>query len=356
MAKATKLKKMQLNSVDLVRRGANQEAHIALAKSDYPVDDDFQFEDTNKSFSDKVKDAFNTLAKAFNLKEEKEEDVQKADDTLNFYVGALSESFNSIMKDNSIEMDEKVEMIGKSLTEFNETLDDYLSSFDTVDKSYDELDELQDYTVTQKSSKGEDIMMNEVNIDKSLLSQEEAALLDSLIAKASPVDVDDENDVPKKKAGTVDPAGNQEVEEENLPPEVKKALDMIQAETAELKKAHEMKELAEIAKKYAVLGKKEEELTKSLYDMKQVGEDVYKTYTDALDGQLELVNKSGIFSEIGKSGSYQSVAKSEPEAKIEAIASEIMKSENIDRTTALAKAWEQNPELADAYNATYHNN
>ena len=133
MATPTKLKKMNLNSVDFVRRGANQEAHIALAKSDNPIDDDLQVVDTNKSFSDKVKDAFNTLAKAFNLKEEEAEEVQKADDTLNFYVDALSESFNSIMKADGLELDEKVEMIGKSISEFNETLDDYLSSFETVD-------------------------------------------------------------------------------------------------------------------------------------------------------------------------------------------------------------------------------
>lgn len=350
MATPTKLKKMNLNSVDFVRRGANQEAHIALAKSDYPIEDDFQVVDTNKSFSDKVKDAFNTLAKAFNLKEEEDMEVKKADDTVNYYVNTLTESFNSIMKADDLELDEKVEMIGKSISEFNETLDDYLSSFDTVDKSDDGL---QDYTVTQKSSKGEDNMMNEVNIDKSLLSQEEAALLDSLIAKAMP---DVEDDVPKKKTGTVDPAGNQEVEEDNLPPEIKKALELIQNENAELKKAHEMKELAEVAKKYAILGKKEEELTKSLYEMKQVGEDVYKTYTEALDGQLELVNKSGIFSEIGKSSNYgySGVAKSEPENKIETIASEIMKSENVSYEMAIAKAWEQNPELIAAYDEQYN--
>ena len=352
MATPTKLKKMKLNSVDLVRRGANQEAHIALFKSDNPLDDDLH-EDIRKSFPDKVKDAFNTLAKAFGMKEVEEDvsmDIQKADDTLNFYVDALSESFNSIMKDDGVDLDEKVEMIGKSLSEFNETLDDYLSSFDTVDKSDNDL---QDYKVTQKSSKGEDAM-NDLNINKSLLTDEEAAMLDSLLAKAAPKE---EDNVPKKKAGTVDPAGNQEIEEENLPPEIKKALDMVRAETAELKKAHAMNELAEVAKKYAVLGKKEDELAKSLYDMKQAGEAIYKTYVSVLDDQLEVVNKSGVFSEIGKSGNhaYSGVAKSEPENKIEILANEIMKSDaNISYEMAIAKAWEQNPELMAAYDEQYN--
>ena len=352
MATPTKLKKMKLNSVDLVGRGANQEAHIALFKSDNPIDDDLH-EDIRKSFPDKVKDAFNTLAKAFGMTEVEEDvsmDIYKAQDELNYYVDTLSESFNSIMKADGIEADEKVEMLTKSLSEFNETLDDYLSSFDTVDKSYDGL---QDNIVTQKSSKGED-SMNDLNINKSLLTDEEAAMLDTLLAKAAPKE---EDNVPKKKAGTVDPAGNQEVEEENLPPEVKKALDAIRTETEELKKAHAEKELAEVAKKYAVLGKKEEELTKSLYDMKQAGEAVYKSYVSVLDDQLELVNKTGVFSEIGKSGNhaYSGVAKSEPESKIEAIANEIYKSDaNISYEMAVAKAWEQNPELMAAYDEQYN--
>lgn len=351
MAKATKLEKMKLNSVDLVGRGANQEAHIALYKSDNPIDDDIQ-EDTKKSFSDKVKDAFNTLAKAFGMNEVEEDesmDIHKAQDELNYYVETLNKSFNLIMEGDE-QPSVKAEMLTKSLSEFNETLDDYLSSFDTVDKSYDGL---QDNIVTQKSSKGDEDM-NDLNINKSLLTDEEAAMLDTLLAKAAPKE---EDNVPKKKAGTVDPAGNQEVEEENLPPEVKKALDAIKAETEELKKAHAEKELAEVAKKYAVLGKKEEELTKSLYDMKQAGEAVYKSYVSVLDDQLELVNKTGVFSEIGKSGNhaYSGVAKSEPESKIEAIANEIYKSDaNISYEMAVAKAWEQNPELMAAYDEQYN--
>lgn len=49
---------------------------------------------------------------------------------------------------------------------------------------------------------------------------------------------------------------------------------------------------------------------------------MYKSYVDSLDAQLDIVEKSGMFSEIGKSftGGYSSLAKSEPESKIEAIA------------------------------------
>ena len=41
------------------------------------------------------------------------------------------------------------------------------------------------------------------------------------------------------------------------------------------------------------------------------------------------------------------------EAKIEAKAQDIMKSENVDYTTAIAKAWETSPELMAEYDAAY---
>ena len=350
MPKATKLKKMNLNSVDLVRRGANQEAHIALFKSDDTPNDGYVLENVNKSY----------------LNDDESINIQKKNDELNFYVGALSESFDLIMKEDNAEPYEKVELLAKSLSEFNETIDDYLSSFVPVDKSYDGL---QDDIVTQISSKGEDSMYDLENIDKSLLTIDEAAQLDVLLEKACKKvekedgmddDMDDMDEMPKgkKKAGTVNPAGNQEMEEDNIPPQLKKTIEKALQEVETLKKSAEMKDLTDVAKKYSILGTKEEELAKTLYDMKQAGEDVYKTYVGALDSQLEIVNKSGLFAEIGKSGNYAfgNVAKSDPEAKIDAIAAELMKSDpELDVTTAIAKAWEQNPDLADAYDKLYSN-
>ena len=160
---ANKLKKMFLKSVDLVGRGANQEAHIKLHKSaDYT------------------------------------DDVSKTDDTVNHhyvdafnhYVDVLNKSFDSVMQDNELNQYEKDEMLAKSMQEFNETLDDYISSFDTVDKSYDGLQE-------NFYSKGEDSMYDGLNINKSLLSAEEATQLDALLAKAAGNGEDDVT--PKKK-------------------------------------------------------------------------------------------------------------------------------------------------------------
>ena len=71
-----------------------------------------------------------------------------------------------------------------------------------------------------------------------------------------------------------------------------------------------------------------------------------------MDAQVDLVEKSGLFSEIGKSGNYnyQSVAKSEPETKVETIAKSYMEADpKLDYNSAIAKAWANNPELMAAY-------
>ena len=332
----TKLKKMKLNSVDFVRRGANQAADIALYKSQ-----DYTPEDDNQSFFKSISDGItNVLKKAFNGIENESTvavDIAKAEQDLTMFTDILGESFSSIMKDDSLSMDEKGMMIQKSFTEFSDTLDGYMSSFGIE-------------TNNSILSKGDVTMADYTNIDKSLLSAEEAKQLDALLAKASP-----------EPAGKVNPAKAEEEETENLPEEAKKSVEAIKAlqeETAALKKSLEMKQLEEVAKKYSVLGKKPEELTKSLYDMKQAGEEVYKAYTGALDEQLSLVEKSGMFTEVGKSGSYHAtaVAKSEPESKIEGIAKSYMeKDPSLDYNTAVAKAWENNPDLMAAYDAEYGN-
>lgn len=211
--------------------------------------------------------------------------------------------------------------------------------------------------------------INLENVDKSLLTSDEAEQLDVLLAKACKTqkaddDLPDEEDV---KASEKKPPffGKKPTEGENPKEgegkddsEVEKALREELKAVQELRKSMEMKEYMDIAKKYESIGKKPEELAKTLYDMKQAGEEVYKSYVDALDEQASIVEKSGLFVELGKSGSngpsYVSVGKSEAEGKIEAIAAEIRKSDaSIGYHESIAKAWEQNPDLMAAYDEAY---
>ncbi len=125
----------------------------------------------------------------------------------------------------------------------------------------------------------------------------------------------------------------------------------VAAELEGLKKfreAVEERELSGIAKKYAIIGKKEEELVPLFKSLKATGGTAYHDMIAVLDQAVETVEKSGAFSEIGKSGHGPSTGAAE--AKAEAIAKGYMeKDASLDYASAMAKAWEDNPELMDEY-------
>lgn len=209
-----------------------------------------------------------------------------------------------------------------------------------------------------------------IKIDKSVFTAEERAAYEALIAKATvdpeateeemreevrmkerkgkrpeiEVDYEDDEDVEMDKGNTKKCSTRK-----SASPELAKAMERLET----LEKSIEMKEFTEIAKKYAPLGEKEEELAQTLYDMKKSNEANYNAYISILDKSLGLVEKSGIFAEIGKSA-YGAGLAGNAVAKVEAVASEIMKSDTtISREMAIAKAWETHPELVAEYEAEY---
>lgn len=204
-----------------------------------------------------------------------------------------------------------------------------------------------------------------IRIDKSLFSAEELEQYQALIAKATvmaeeeeyipepepapkkppfiPVEEPEEDEM-EKGCGGVDKACGMK---KGVDPVIQKAL----ADLEELKKSAEMRELASVAKKYAPLGKNETELTDTLYAMKKSSPENYDAYIQVLDESLGIVNKSGLFAEIGKS------AGGEPgtiEGRINAAATAIQKSDpSLSREKAVMKAWEAHPELIAEYDAEY---
>lgn len=125
----------------------------------------------------------------------------------------------------------------------------------------------------------------------------------------------------------------------------------VQAELEELKKFRENaenKELADIAKKYAIIGKKEEELIPMFKSLKAAGGTAYNDMIAVLDQAVEAVEKSGIFGEIGKSGGNSSG--NGAEAKISDIAKGyISEDPTLSYDEAVAKAWENNPDILAEY-------
>lgn len=189
-----------------------------------------------------------------------------------------------------------------------------------------------------------------IKIDKSLFSAEELAQYEALIAKGS-VEVEDEEiqtEAEKKEITEKEVEDMVETAKSAVAPEVTAAIERME----NLAKSLEMKEYAEIAKKYAPLGENEEELANTLYEMKKSNEANYNAYISVLDKSLDLVEKSGVFAEIGKSasGSTGSVVD-----KVNAAADEIMKSdESMTKEQAIAKAWEDHPEFIREYEAEYN--
>lgn len=190
-----------------------------------------------------------------------------------------------------------------------------------------------------------------IRIDKSVFSAHERALYEALIAKAT-VDPEAGEEEMEDEIPAFPPKKTKKAEVEDMTksasPEMAAALERLET----LEKSIEMKEFSEIAKKYAPLGEKEEDLAQTLYDMKKSNEANYNAYISVLDKSLGLVEKSGIFAEIGKSASGTAGG---VEAKIEVVANEIMKSDaTLTRTEAIAKAWTDHPELVAEYDAEYN--
>ena len=120
------------------------------------------------------------------------------------------------------------------------------------------------------------------------------------------------------------------------------------AELETLKKFHEDTEdkaLHEVAKRYAIIGKTDEELFPVLKSLKAAGGTSYDDMIAVLDSAVETVEKSGAFTEIGKSGGQQTDGAAW--AKADAKAAEIMKSNNgVTKAQALDMVFQSDPELA----------
>ncbi len=172
--------------------------------------------------------------------------------------------------------------------------------------------------------------MNEMKIDKSRFGKEELSQYEALIAKAVVRD-EPESEKPGEPA-----------------PELKAALKRLER----LEKIIEHSELADIARKYTLLGEDEDELADTLGRLKKSDAASYNAYVAALDKSLSLIRKSGIFSEIGKSGS--GFSGSGAVDKIGEAATALQSADpGLSRVSAIAKAWENHPELIREYENEY---
>ena len=138
---ATKLKNMRLTSVDLVRNGANQEADICLFKSTDPEEDPAQPTTEEKNIFKRFID----WLRANDAEEDGEpadpESVEKDYSTFDSltatrenneklwqYTNALTESIQSIQRDQDLDKDQKYKLMCQSLDQFNAAMDDLIEA------------------------------------------------------------------------------------------------------------------------------------------------------------------------------------------------------------------------------------
>ncbi len=356
---ATKLKDAELTSVDFVGKGANQDAFFKLLKKqggELPK---------GKSAWDLFK-AFMKGESACSEEELRKDWHGKAQeefcDARKAYMEALEKSMGSILENEGLGLEEKRSMLQKSLEEFSDTMGASIGEWHDMAKSIDG-------ESVEKAPKGDGKEGGKsMKIDKNKLTAEELAQYEALTKKASVEGVEKAEEEEGKKKSTAgqggedDPPANEPTKEEEAEKgdqkKLEKAFDQefadLKKNMEKLQKSHDMEEARQVAKKYTLLGKKEEDLAETLYEMKKSGSGTYDQYIALLDENLALVEKGGLFSEIGKSGNTGTFVGSDTESKIEAAAAEIRKSDpDMPYSASIAKAWEEHPDLAADYEKSY---
>lgn len=404
---ATKLKNLKITKVDFVDEGANPDADIGIKKNraDGGGAPEAEITPDQRGIFKRMLDWFTKTVEPVEGGGEPERvakgDVNTfteqllqrsrykvADDIWNMCY-ALSEALcsalyaddldqdarNQAMQDSILEFESIIGTAAESWAQFKTAGIEYIKTDEAVAKGMikamestrDRLSEIitkatevsDGQEPTNTNLKGDEIDMK---FDKSKMTPAEKAMLeefekrygvadDSTPAKGNPAPADGGVAKAATPAPAVTPAATPK-QEENADDIYKGMSPAAKAELEALKKfreATEDKELHAIAKSYEIIGKKDEELFPLLKSLKATSEDAYNNMISALDSAKAAVEKSGIFTEVGKSGSGASGmggAVKEAETK----AAELMKSKGgMTREQAIDQILQADPELAKRY-------
>ena len=382
---ATKLKNLRISKVDFVDEGANPDAHIKLTKS---KGEKGQSTGENGDKNGFVSRLFGFIGKKAGMNQEEIDSA--VEEVLKGNSVSFNERFNEIknrkiadeiwdicyaavVKEaisnwsggkviNIVKSDEVTESDLAMMKSAAARLNDNIEKAQTAaGKPAGEGDDPEVDTEDKKDqgkkkqSKGDN---EDMKIDKSKMTQAELLILEDIEKRYGVADDPAQTEqTPEGKPAVTKsvekPEQNQETPADGE--DIYKGLNpAVKAEIEALRKFREdaeNRELEAVAGKYEIIGKKKEELVPMLKSLRATGGTAYNDMIAVLDATVEAVNKSGVFSEVGKSG-HGSVHVSDAEGKIEGIAKSYMQKEpSMSYTDALAKAWEDNPDLMDAYDA-----
>lgn len=405
---ATKLKNLKITKVDFVDDGANPEAHIRLFKSKDGVEPPHnEGAEKKPNIWKRLITAITKAAGSESDTSELEsviDDIQKSSESFGERIAevknrkiadeiwdicyALQSSLCSILNDEDMDGTSAATAMQESLDEFYEFSKEAISQWssgkatnivkkeevtasdlemmksarsrldDTIEKAEKAQEEpgaedpkKKDQNKKQNDAKGAE----EMKIDKSKLTPAELAFLQSIEKRYGEEEGAGAEGV-TPPAQNADPTPARGVGKANTPAQgtdggediYKGMHPAVRAELENLKKfreATEERELEDVAKKYEIIGKKKEELVPVLKSLKAAGGTAYTDMIAVLDGAVAAVEKSGAFSEIGKSGGA-GTTDGAAWTKAETQAAEIMKSKNVTKAQALDEVFRNDPELA----------
>ncbi len=400
---ANRLCNSVITKVDLVDEGANQGAAIKLFKrrddgqtlGDQKGGSQLTFiEKIGKAFGEAMRSVFgdqvgaDDIAKAavmFDQAQKQTKVTSLFDRNWWDYTAALRKSIESILTDDAV--DEKEAKVKQSLDEFSAALVGLL--FDTdfqeeIEKAgrkiaAERLSRMKDMhqslaqiiaeAEAEDPDKPDDKGVNKgrgtaadpqttkeefdtMKIDKSKMTPEERAQFEALEKKYGAAD---EGGGAGPGAGA--PATTQTAQTTQVNDAVTKALETANTTIEKLSKrldemqdSADMKEITAVAKKYEICGEKPEELAKTLQALKKSGNQAaYDAMIATLDKTATLVEKSGLFNELGSNGNGAG-STGDAWGQIVAKAQEIRKSKpELSEPAAIDMACQQHPELVAEY-------
>lgn len=365
----TKLEDLEVKKIDAVDIGADQKANILIKKrggTGEPKGNFFKrffnaFCDSLGVNSEDVRKSMEDEATSFDdvMNEKKIYDVR---DQIWNACNSLEQSIVSILLDK--ECEDKQAAIAQSIDQFKAFSDDASKSWikleraatdkeDTVVADDFEIAKMQE--VIEKSCDPETINKekkekeNEMAFDISNMTEEEK----KEALKVLQADASKESAEKRFNSG----AGEDQIQEavnkamSNAMEDVTKNFSDMMAKIMEpiQKRAEEaeQKSLEEVAKKYELLGTKAEDLVPVLKSMKATSDEAYNKFIASMDNNLAVIQKSGLFEEIGKSGgAHTGNDDTEGVAKMNAKVAEIKKSmPNLTDAQAQDIVMQNDPEL-----------